>query len=613
MFSYCATLNDALTLDTDETPDFATPTAEPSDTATSTAKQKHARNYPKYLELDSSETQARMSALPKYLRNAVLNNGIEMRSFNWRSSLDSLSSSSEKVKAATSLMWFIRKRTANRMRKPVEPGLPNRTCMPMKRLNILLNTEKDIGAYIERHTVGRKSAKQMAKTRTVIQLPETVEHGLVSEEFLEAGWLERTVKDLEPGQQREVIKSTINILTDGVRSSIETVGLNAQRQRFLAIIAEAKSLYKELNPDAAELTTEFDITRRRSRNPFTWKLHGSLEGERQATLKWQYAEQARLNRLSKKLDSTTDLAPELIRSLQEMYNTTGMKLRAVKIYLEKLELENAPVESESLKLATKHLTIPYRAQHHMLKDVLSRFKVGLFEFGQRFFPKIMQREGWYEPEGLSITEFGDILDQHRNMHDFYKICSKQWDSLRRIRNSSVHDIPQMSVARLEELLDDCKDLAYFMECPGIDVLVDRYNLLLNNYKDDYMGFLTSHEQKLRDQLEKIDEERDAALSDLDTLGCKDFEEINEKLREDFHEKRHILMLKFQRTDRDRKPLFTRDLVRYSVLSHIRHCLDSEDSAWAAEATGALAKEYAGRGYLSQKPLEREAETDSQDG
>ncbi|KAK1916782.1 hypothetical protein P3342_004337 [Pyrenophora teres f. teres] len=107
-----------------------------------------------------------------------------------------------------------------------------------------------------------------------------------------------------------------------------------------------------------------------------------------------------------------------------------MKLRAVKIYLEKLELENAPVESESLKLATKHLTIPYRAQHHMLKDVLSRFKVGLFEFGQRFFPKIMQREGWYEPEGLSIAEFGDILDQHRNMHDFYKICSKQWDSLR---------------------------------------------------------------------------------------------------------------------------------------------------------------------------------------
>ncbi|KAK1912945.1 hypothetical protein P3342_004881 [Pyrenophora teres f. teres] len=458
MFSYCATLNDALTLDTDETPDFATPTAEPSDKATSTAKQKHARNYPKYLELDSSETQAHMSALPKYLRNAVLNNGIEMRSFNWRSSLDSLSSSSEKVKAATSLMWFIRKRTANRMRKLVEPGLPNRTCMPMKRLNILLNTEKDIGTYIERHTVGRKSAKQMAKTRTVIQLLETVEHGLVSEEFLEAGWLERTVKDLEPDQQREVIKSTINILTDGVRSSIETVGLNAQRQRFLAIIAEAKSLYKELNPDAAELTTEFDITRRRSRNPFTWKLH------------------------------------------------------------------------ESLKLATKHLTIPYRAQHHMLKDVLSRFKVGLFEFGQRFFPKIMQREGWYEPEGLSIAEFGDILDQHRNMHDFYKICSKQWDSLRRIRNSSVHDIPQMSVARLEELLDDCKDLAYFMECPGIDVLVDRYNLLLNNYKDDYMGFLTSHEQKLRDQLEKIDEERDAALGDMDTLECKDFEERNEKLR-----------------------------------------------------------------------------------
>ncbi|RMZ66822.1 hypothetical protein GMOD_00002190 [Pyrenophora seminiperda CCB06] len=239
------------------------------------------------------------------------------------------------------------------------------------------------------------------------------------------------------------------------------------------------------------------------------------------------------------------------------------------------------------------LTIPYRAQHYVLKDVLDRFKAVLFEFGRGIFPQLMQQEGWIDPEALSIRGFEDILCKYRTWREVYGLYEKQWLSLRHIRNASVHEAAVLDLDRFEELLDDVKDLAYVLEGYEIEALVDGYYGLLARYKEEYIEFLSTHQKKLQDGLNTIEHDRDVALKDLAAMEHEEEDKTKQsEINEKFSQMRQDLTFSCQRIDRDKQNVLTRDLVRYALKSHMRHCLSLEDTVWAAEATKSLAKEYA---------------------
>jgi len=549
-----------------------------------------------------------MEALPKSLRQAVLRNHIETRNFDWKSSLDGLKSASERLRAAESLMWFLRQRIGKRMRhRVVSKGSSDVSNLPMKRLSILLEREQLIGRYVSTLTARGDSADQVSNTPSATLLPVELEQELGDGRYLEDGWLIRAIKNLNPAQQKKLIKKTIEILSAQTRHRTAT---NFRRPRIVKRMNEAQSIYRQLNFHRIEPLGP--VTLARFRNPFTRRSHTSYEKELQETLKWQNREQAEFDKLFEELSFGENLSQTARDELEESCNAISLKLRAVKRYITRLEQENASAEpgpnivgdmdqdgddvgtKASLDHIPKALTIPYRVQHHILKDVFDRFKVALFRFGQRLIPDVMQQEGWVDPEGLSIKGFEEIVLEHRKMHEIYQLYGKQWRSLRHIRNAYAHETPDLDITHFEELLDDVKDLAYVIESNDIDALIDRYQLLLTKYKQEYRKFLTTQQKKLQGDLKSIENERDAALGNTSAKKQDQNEQGQRRINDTFNQMRVDLIASYKVQDRNQQIALTRDIVRYSLTSHIRHCLDSgDDAAWAADVTRSLAKDYAG--------------------
>jgi len=477
----------------------------------------------------------------------------------------------------------------------------------MKRLSILLEREQLIGRYVSTLTARGNSADQVSKTPSAMLLPVELEQELGDGRYLEDGWLIRAIKKLNPAQQKKLVKKTIEILSAQTRHRAAT---NFRRPRIVKRMNEAQSIYRQLNFHRIEPLGP--VTLARFRNPFTRRSHTSYEKELQETLKWQNREQAEFNKLFKKLSLGENLSQNARDELQESCNAISLKLRAVKRYITRLEQENASVEpaaphtirgmdqdgddgdvKASLDHIPKALTIPYRVQHHILKDVFDRFKVALFKFGKRLIPDVMQQEGWVDPEGLSIKGFEEIVLEHRKMHEIYQLYGKQWRSLRHIRNAYAHETPDLDITHFEELLDDVKDLAYVIESHDIDALIDRYQLLLTKYKQEYRHFLTAQQKKLQRELQSIENERDVALGKTAAEEKGQDEQGQRPINDTFNQMRVDLIASYKIKDRNQQDALTRDIVRYSLTSHIRHCLDSgHDAAWAADVTQSLAKDYA---------------------
>ena len=557
-----------------------------------------------------------MHALPTSLRAAVQSGRIETKNYDWKSNLEGLRSTSERAKAARSLLWLLRDRIARRMKRQVSrKGSSDPYNLPMKRIRVLLDRETLIKAYVESMTAGASSGDQVSRKPSTNLLPDAVENALANGRLIEDGWLTRTVSTLDHDQQRRLVKKAITMLSSQTGYHSSLLSMKYQRRKILARINDAQALYKQLQLHRTDPIGPIKL--RRIRNPFTRISHSSYEEELREILRWQSKEQEVFNRLFKVLKFDAGLSQNKRNNLQEECNTSSLKLRAVKRYIAKLELEKVPTTKllqgegqeyddvdtkASLDYTPKEITIPYRAQHHVLKDVFDRFKVALFEVGRRLIPEIMQREGWAAPEGLSIKEFGDIVLQHRSMRIIYRLYEKQWQSLRIIRNTYAHETPNLDFYLVEELLDDVKDLAYVLECHDMEALIEKYQHLLVKYKEEYLDFASDHYKNLEEELNSIEDERGVALKDLAATEHKEDEEQQRHIDDKFNEMRLDLVSRYQRRNRDKQNVLTRDLVNYALASQIRHSLDSGDTAWAADVTKSLSKEYAAS---AERKLERE--------
>jgi hypothetical protein len=442
-------------------------------------------------------------------------------------------------------------------------------------------------------------------------LPNSIRTSLANGEYMERGWLARVVPGLPANQQTSLFRGTIKrLLVKARQHRRQGSRMGLQRRTILALVRDAQQLYRQLQLRGA-VSIDASILKR-ARNPFTGVSHSSLEEEIQQTEHWRVIESSHYQQITERLRSGTALDAFSKHTLKQQCKVSGLKLFNAKDYLKGLRLERTSVPSVGSKTEIENrqagykktcrpakgvsnvANLPYTAQHYMLGDIYDRFKRAFFVFGRREIRELMQKKGWYDPEGLSIKEFEYLMDQDEHWHDIHQIFKDKFESIRLIRNAYAHESHEMNMGHLEELLIDAKVIARILANPPLLSLLDKYEELLAAYSKRDLELGGPVREKFRHELIAAKKFRDASLKRLVSSRRKRLTRPvdlrAEKLR--IHRRFDNLKAKLETDYRSFELILVKELKEFSLASSIRYRLDLRSSEWAASLVQILSEEYA---------------------